>query len=490
MSLSLLLPALALVAALLLTPITSLVARRNGWIDQPGLRKIHREPIPYLGGAAVLGAVLLALLVGPWLPLVSDTEVTLDRRLLAVLLGSLFMFAVGLRDDILRMGALSKLLVQVGAAGLVVLSGVSIDGLWITADLRLDFGVFGVPLTMLWIVGATNAFNIIDGLDSLASGLAIIACGAIAWTASKGGEQGAALLMLTLMGAIAGFLPHNLHPARVFLGDAGSLAIGFLLASAAALVASSATTLSGFSVPMVALGIPILDTSFAMLRRFIEGRSVMSADRSHIHHRLIRIGFGQRKAVATLCGASAAAVGVVALGSVGGVPSLAAFLGALLLLVLVFSASGSIRIKESFDSFRQVASSARSVSDEKHAVDELALAFRETQSLEEWWQVVTKAAGILEFSSLSMEAGRRDGGAFTLEWQRTTHDGAAVDAGPATHVSIPVSDRREGSVLMLEATIPHDSEVGTLGRRLALFHPFLSYNGLERLASAAPAERA
>ena len=122
-------------------------------------------------------------------------------------------------------------------------------------------------------------------------------------------------------------------------------------------------------------------------------------------------------------------------------------------------------------------------------MDELALAFRETQSLEEWWRVVTKAAGILEFSSLSMEAGRRDGGAFTLEWQRTTQDGAAVEAGPATHVSIPVSDRREGSVLMLEATIPHDSEVGTLGRRLALFHPFLSYNGLERLASAAPAER-
>ncbi len=496
MSLLLVLPICAFLAALLITPITSSIARRNGWVDQPGLRKVHREPVAYLGGAAVMAGFVLSLVAVPWLPVVRTLDIPLDRQVVAILAGGLMMFAVGLRDDILRMGAMAKLFVQLAAAGLVVLSGVSIDGIWLARpesigilsflgdyDLggtRIDFGVFGVPLTILWIVGATNALNIIDGLDSLASGLSVIACGAISWIAFQEGHVAAGLMLIALMGSIGGFMPHNLHPARVFLGDAGSLSVGFMLSATAALVASGASTLSGFSIPLIALGIPILDTTFAMARRFIEGRSMMSADRNHIHHRLIKLGFGQRRAVATLVGTSAAATSaVVVAATMGDTAQLCALAVATLGLCLLFSASGAIRISESMDAFRQVASSARAVSDEKHAVDELALAFREATCLEEWWRVVTKAGHILGFSELTMEGERRDGSPFHLKWEPDQAVGAP--AGFVTRIEIPVNDRREGSVLVLKASVSHDSSTATLGRRLALFHPFLSFNGLERL---------
>jgi len=482
MSLFLALPVFAFIAALLLTPVTSLVARRYGWVDHPGLRKIHHEPVAYLGGAAVMGGFLLTLAAAPWLPGLDRLEITVDRQLLAILLGGLIMFAVGLRDDIQGLGALTKLAAQLAAAGLVLLSGVSIDGIWLTESTRLDFGVFGMALTVVWIVGATNAVNIIDGLDSLSSGLSVLACAAISWVAFQQGQVAAGLMAVALMGAIGGFIPHNLHPARVFLGDAGSLSIGFLLSATAALVASRATSLTGFSVPLVALGIPIMDTSFAMSRRFIEGRSMMSADRNHIHHRLIKIGHGQRRAVATICGTSLLAISVVVLSPLLGPElELASLAVSLLILGVLFSKAGAIRIKESLEAFRQVASSARSVNDEKQALDELALAFKETKSLEEWWGVVTAAADVLGFAELAMEGERRDGSPFALLWEREGEDIESAPQGFVTRIQIPVNDRREGSCLVLKAAVSHDSETATLGRRLALFHPFLSFNGLERL---------
>lgn len=504
MSLLLVLPICAFLAGLLITPITSAIARRNGWVDQPGLRKIHRQPVAYLGGVAVVAAFMLSLVAVPWLPAIRTLEVPLDRQVVAILVGGLMMLGVGLRDDIQRMGAMAKLFVQLAAAGLVVLSGVSIDGIWLsrpeglgilsflgdyeTGGTRIDFGVFGVPLTIIWIVGATNALNIIDGLDSLASGLSVIACGAISWVAFQEGHVAVGLMLIALMGSIGGFMPHNLHPARVFLGDAGSLSIGFMLSSSAALVASGASSLSGFTIPLIALGIPILDTTFAMARRVIEGRSMMSADRNHIHHRLIKLGFGQRRAVAMLVATSAVATSVVVLAAtMGDTAQMGALAVAILGLCLLFSASGSIRIKESMDAFRQVASSARAVSDEKHAVDELSLAFREATSLEEWWRVVTTAGHILGFSELSMEGERRDGSPFHLKWEPEHAVGAPT--GFVTRIEIPVNDRREGSALVLKAAVSHDSSTATLGRRLALFHPFLSFNGLERLgAHSAPEE--
>ncbi|MDG1049531.1 MAG: MraY family glycosyltransferase [Planctomycetota bacterium] len=502
MSFFLVLPICACLAALLITPVTSAIARRYGWVDQPGLRKVHREPVAYLGGAAVMLAFLFAICAAPWLPAVRALEVPLDRQVIAIFVGGLLMFGVGLRDDLQHMGAMAKLLVQLAAAGLVVLSGVSIDGIWLSRPeeidalgslgndvprgTRIDFGVFGVPLTILWIVGATNALNIIDGLDSLASGLSLVACGAIAWVAFQEGHVAVGLMLIALMGSIGGFIPHNLHPARVFLGDAGSLSIGFILSSSAALVASGASTLSGFSIPLIALGIPILDTTFAMTRRVIEGRSVMSADRSHIHHRLIQLGFGQRRAVATLVGTSVAVTAVVIYGATrGDTAQLFALVAALLGLCALFSRSGAIRIRESLEAFRQVASSARSVSDEKHAVDELALAFREAETLEEWWRVVTKAGEILGFSELSMEGERRDGSPFQLRWEAVRSEANPSPSELFTRIEVPVSDRRKGAALVLRASASHDASTATLGRRLALFHPFLTLNGLERLSTGA-----
>ncbi|MEC7233124.1 MAG: MraY family glycosyltransferase, partial [Planctomycetota bacterium] len=261
-------PIVACVAALLLTPVMSRLALSKGWVDQPDVRKVHRAPVAYLGGAAVMGALLLGFSAFYWLPTVdSSIRESIDLRLMAIVAGCAVMFVVGLLDDIHDLRAIRKLMAQLVAAGLVVAAGVQIDGFPLTESIRLEFGIFGALITIFWIVGVTNAINIIDGLDGLASGISVVASGAISWTAFQSGNDAAGILMLTLMGAILGFLPYNLHPAKVFLGDAGSLTIGFALASTSALTATKAPTAVGLVVPLVSLGIPILDTLFAMVHR-------------------------------------------------------------------------------------------------------------------------------------------------------------------------------------------------------------------------------
>lgn len=468
-------------AALLLTPFASLVATRRGWVDRPGPRKVHDRATPLFGGAAVIGSFAVVLALAFWPSGTAEPAVELDRRLLAIVAGGALMFAVGLRDDLCQLGAVSKLIAQLAAASVVALSGVSISGISLGPGVELELGIFGFPLTVLWIVWATNALNIIDGLDSLACGLALIGAGVVSWAAWSGGNESASLMMLALMGAVGGFGPYNAHPARIFLGDAGSLFIGFILAATSALVASEATTLAGFTVPVLALGIPVLDLSFAAFRRLLEGRSIMSADRNHIHHRLSGLGYGQRKTVVLLCGVALLSVAPVVLLQGGPLQEGLAFAGSLFLLVWLFSKAGAIRLTESFAAFCQVASSARAVSDEKHAVDELTLAFRDVRSVEQWWAVVVKTADVLGFTGLSMELPSRSGGVRSLSWSRDQGDGAERRCCEATRLTIPVGDRRGPSHLRLQVVVEHEADSRTLGRRIALFHPFLSANGLDRI---------
>ena len=185
-------PIVSCVAALLLTPVMSRLALSKGWVDEPDVRKIHRAPVAYLGGAAVMGALVVGFSALFWLPSVDNSiRESLGLRLIAITGGCGVMFVVGLCDDIHDLKATRKLLAQVVAAALVVASGVQIDGLPLTENFRLEFGFFGALITIFWIVGVTNAINIIDGLDGLASGISIVASGAISWTAFQSGNDAA-----------------------------------------------------------------------------------------------------------------------------------------------------------------------------------------------------------------------------------------------------------------------------------------------------------
>lgn len=436
-------PLVACVAALLLTPMTSRLALTKGWVDKPDARKVHRTPVAYLGGAAVMGALLVGFSAFYWLPTVdSAIRETIDLRLMAIVAGAALMFVVGLLDDIHDLKATRKLLAQLVAAGLVVAAGVQIDGFPLTESIRLEFGIFGALITIFWIVGVTNAINIIDGLDGLASGISIVACGAISWTAFQSGNQAAGILMLTLMGAILGFLPYNLHPAKVFLGDAGSLTIGFTLASTSALTATKASTAVGLLVPLVGLGIPILDTLFAMVRRTIERRSMLSADRSHLHHRLMALGFGQPKTVLLLC--TIAALGVVATTATAPGDNLARIgiaTAALLAYTLVFRLTGAIRFRESLAAVGGMAQNARLAADERQIVDAASLALGTARTPDEWWSALVTAAHDLDFDLLEMESRALFGDGHPI--RRSTGHRAAGEADDASATTAQATGAHE-----------------------------------------------
>ncbi len=298
----------AAVISYLLTPVSRLLAVKLGAIDRPGPRKIHEAPIPRLGGLAVVSAMVLVLglLCLFSFPLMQE----LPRDLFAGLaLGLLPILAVSIRDDIRPLGALPKLVAQFAGAGIAVWLGIRLGAEVHVFAQPIQLGYLAIPISVLWIVGLTNAFNLVDGLDGLSAGLALISSLSLAAVSFLVGRYGMASASLVLSGALIGFLPYNIYPAKVFLGDSGATAIGFCLACLA--LRGGATLSAGMAIliPVVVLGLPIAETSVSVLRRLLHGTDVgerrsrlLDADRGHFHHRLIALGLGHRRAVLILYG--------------------------------------------------------------------------------------------------------------------------------------------------------------------------------------------
>ncbi len=303
-----------------LTPLAVWVARRADALDKPDARKVHQAPVPRLGGLAIFGSVVVCLGLalgfhpgiweqGPW-P--------------SVLIGGLVVYLLGFTDDINTLGPKVKLAVQALAALVAVESGITIDTLRFPGGAELHLGLWALPISAVWIVGVTNAFNLIDGLDGLAGGLALIATFTLFMLVAPD-NRAAGLLCVVLAGALVGFLRYNFHPARIFMGDSGSLFVGYLIGCLTIEAARAEHTL-GFVAPMLTVAVPLLDTATAMLRRY--GASVWQGnfrlrtfaaigvmfqpDRGHIHHRLLDAGLTQRQAVGVLyfLGAAMGGLGV------------------------------------------------------------------------------------------------------------------------------------------------------------------------------------
>ena len=302
---------LAFIASLLtataLTPLARVLALRFGAVSNPGGRHLNHRTTPRLGG--------LALCLGWCLPLAvifrlhspaADALLGQGAKLAALVAGGLLMCVVGALDDLRGLRAVQKLAAQMLAGGLAYALGFRIDAIALPLVGTLPMGVFALPVTLLWIVGITNAVNLIDGLDGLAAGVTFFAALTSFIVAYLSGSTFVALLMAALMGAVVGFLFFNFNPARIFMGDSGSYFLGYLLAttSLAGSVQQKASTTVSLLVPVIALGLPIFDTLFSMLRRFLERRPIFSPDRGHIHHRLLEIGLTHRRAVMLLYGVS------------------------------------------------------------------------------------------------------------------------------------------------------------------------------------------
>ena len=285
----------AAIVAFITTPVVRTLAFRVGAVDVPrDNRRMHNHPIPRMGGLAIFfGFILSALIFVP-----------LDAPLRGMLLGAVIIVILGIFDDIYALPALPKLLVQIAAATVAVLMGNQIEVLSnpniFSSNPYWDLGFLSIPISVFWIVGITNAVNLIDGLDGLACGVSTISSMTMLVIALTVAEPDVALLMAALAGGCLGFLPYNMNPAKIFMGDTGSTFLGYILAVVSIQGLFKFYTIISFAVPFLMLGLPIFDTCFAFIRRIAHGQSPMHADRSHVHHRLIDMGFNQKQAVAVL----------------------------------------------------------------------------------------------------------------------------------------------------------------------------------------------
>lgn len=436
----------SLVGSLVLTPVVIRAAEGWGLYDHPdGERRVHTRPVPRVGGVVVFLAMLLGLIAAAAADLALGGGMLLRENasyILGIVVGTSLLFVTGLVDDIRGLRPLTKLSFQVLAAGIAYLFGFQIVHIGLGPELGINLGWLSLPVTLIWIVGVTNAFNLIDGLDGLATGIALVALGTTAVAAQMLGNAEVMLVCLALIGALLGFLRYNFNPARIFLGDSGSLFVGFLLAVLSVHGSMKSATAVVVLVPLSALALPLLDTVLAIGRRWLRGVPLSSADSRHIHHRLLAIGFTHRSSVILLyCVAAALAVAGIAIAfapqrdvlvvaTAGGVACAAILFYGLrhldyheFLEAAAVLLGGVLRV-------RQV------ISDQIHARD-LAQVIREAGDLEEVNNALRGHVGY--FSFLDMEVCRESAPAV---WLHTLDD---VQQQRAWKVDVPVELRNRNN---------------------------------------------
>ncbi len=307
---------LSALAAWLLTPAIRNLCRAQGWLDQPDHRKQHTQAVPRLGGLAIMLAYGLSLLVFAMLPLAVSLETRPHwSQILRLLPGVSLVLFMGLVDDLRGLRPFTKIVAEVAAALTAYSAGVRIGGdEW-----------WALPLTVLWLVGTTNAVNLIDGVDGLAAGVSLFATLTMFAAAMIHGNMLLAIVTAPLAGCLIGFLRYNFEPASIFLGDSGSLTIGFLLGCFGLIWGYKSATAIGMVAPMMLLTLPFLDVGLAIARRFLSMQPIFGADRGHIHHRLLARGLRPRH-VALICYLGCGVAGLVSLWASESGPQLAAFL--------------------------------------------------------------------------------------------------------------------------------------------------------------------
>lgn len=293
----------SLVLVLLITPPIRNLGIRFGILDRPNLRKIHLSEIPRLGGLAVLISTVLPFFGFLFYSNLLQEQIrNYWQPLLGLTLGALIVFTVGLIDDLIRLKPWTKLGIECLAGLIAILFGLRIDFFAQSIGIPGNLHYLSYPLTILWLVGVTNAVNLADGMDGLAAGIAAFAALILFFMTYDTAYTVVALLAIALAGATVGFLRYNFHPATIFLGDAGSLFLGFYLGGLSIWASEKSTITFALLIPGVALGLPLADMAYAVLRRWHRGVPIKQADREHIHHKLLDMGFAQRSTVLILYG--------------------------------------------------------------------------------------------------------------------------------------------------------------------------------------------
>jgi len=445
---------IALAISAVMTPLVRDFAIRRGWTAKPRRdRDVHEKPIPRLGGLAIVVAFMVPLvgllLVDSGVGHYFRGDPVWVKYIIGLFSGAAIITALGVYDDIHGANAYQKFAVQIVVACLMWALGIRIEKFgWF--GMHIDIGLLSLPVTIIWIVGVINAMNLIDGLDGLASGVAFTAVLPNLILSFYGHKIVMMLAMASLGGAILGFLLYNFRPASVFMGDTGSMFLGFVLATASLLSSVKSSAAVSMIAPVLALGLPIMDTLLAVFRRSVEGLPLFDADRDHVHHRLLRGGMSHRKAVLVLYGASFL-FAIAALGS--------AFANgrqmALLLLVLAISTGIFLR-KLGYLSL----SSSRSIRERnKHArtvARSVATELKDATSHARMWAALEPLRQALELAAIELCVAEDAFG-----WRRSSLDSRRSLA----HLELPLGE--SGSLGVLRTTWK-PGDVITRGDEVAL----------------------
>ena len=403
----------ALLTTLLMVPPVMRLAISKHWLDEPdGKRRGHVRPVPRLGGVAIFAGVLLAFGAAPLLALLFDAAPSVPHLTSAgaLIVASAILFGIGVWDDLRGLPPLGKLAGQCLAAVVVVYAGFRIDVLIFPPAYQVSLGWLSVPVTVVWLVGVSNALNLVDGLDGLAGGVGVIALLTASVAAVAVGNTSIPWYTLALGGALLGFLRFNFSPAKIFLGDSGSLVVGFLLAVLTVKGATRPDQSTYALAPIFALSFPLLDTGIAMLRRWLRGTPLSRADARHIHHQLRALGLSPRKAVIAIY-VESAVVAVLGLCVTFAPPQLTvavACTGAAILIFIMVYGVRWLEYHEFIEAGASVTSAARQarwVIQDKINARDIAMLIRKAESFDTLSAIVEESAPLFRFSHMELSQG-------------------------------------------------------------------------------------
>ncbi len=397
-----------LVAALVVlvsTPAVGSLARALGILDRPSERKVHQQAVPRAGGVAIFLGVGISMALVLLYGTAVGNLVAWDMPRVSMWAGALVALGLGVTDDVRRLSPKLKFVVQVAAALVAYAGGVRIQGVLFPWGMELGLGALSLPGTIFWFVLLMNAMNLIDGLDGLAAGVSLFACmvlGALCLVSNRTVE---ALGFASVAGACLGFLRYNFNPASVFMGDGGSYFLGYLIAGMSVLGSMKSQTAVALLIPVVALGVPLMDTLWATVRRFILGLGIFHPDRDHLHHRLLAMGFTQRRAVLIMYGASLG-LGVLSLAMV----YMRDFRAGVLLLLIGMVAVAAIRklgyleylAAEKFIGWFDDLSDEMGIKKDRRTFLAKQVEIYQSNSLEQMWERVLGAAEHLGMDFVEM----------------------------------------------------------------------------------------
>ncbi len=451
-----------------LTSLAIWLGRRFELTDGPDVRKVHTKPIPRIGGGAiyitVMGVMLPTL---HWMEAAAGMAGRTQAKMHLLILAATILFLLGLADDIRPLRARLKLFVQLVAAALVYAGGIHIRSIAVGQWSPINLYWLALPMTMLWIVGITNAVNLSDGVDGLASTVSMIACGVVALLAFRNDQVLIGVLMLTLLGALTGFLYFNFHPARIFLGDSGSLFVGFVIAASSLLCFAESQAFVDLALPTVALGIPILDTLFSILRRFVARRPIFAPDRGHFHHRLLLLGLGQPYAVGIIGVSTTLVTGAgLSMLFVDAPIIVAIFAGIFAVLLALFYAVGIIRWHKIVTGLKNRFHVTHEAREEICEFCNLQLQFEQAKSPGAWWQAFCRAADQLNFAWALMSVTDHAGNVETHLWRRP---GTSPASARVTVVKVPVQILASRQSMEVEVAVFTNGSVEGAARRASLF---------------------